>query len=311
MADIARQADAHAGTAPLMTLSTLFILAFAMKAAAFPVNFWLPASYHTPRIVVAALFGGLLTKVGVYALMRVMVMLFPLQREELSLLLAISAALTMVLGVMGALAQADIRRIFGFIVVSGIGIMLAGLAIGTVTALAGTIFYAAHSMLAMAALYILAGTMRRIAGSNDLTKIAGLYALAPALAAAALILVLAVAGLPPGSGLWPKVYLVRAALDEGYWWLALAILASGLLTTLALGRVFTLGFWRPATDATSLSFVDADMRVAYAALAILLAPILAMGLWPEPFLQVAQRAAEGLIDPVAYVGGVFPSEVAQ
>lgn len=311
MADIALKAPALAGEAPLMTLATVYLAAFGMKAAAFPLNAWLPASYHTPRIVVSALFGAILTKIGIYSLLRTLVLLFPEQGAELSGLIAWVAALTVMLGVMGALAQADIRRIFGFIVVSGIGIMLAGLAIGTVTALAGTIFYAAHSMLAMAALYILAGTMRRIAGSNDLTKIAGLYALAPALAAAGLILVLAVAGLPPGSGLWPKVYLVRAALDEGYWWLALAILASGLLTTLALGRVFTLGFWRPATDATSLSFVDADMRVAYAALAILLVPILAMGLWPEPFLQVAQRAAEGLIDPVAYIGGVFPSEVAQ
>jgi MFS family permease len=113
MADIASRRSELRGTAPLMTLVTLFLLAFAMKAAAFPVNFWLPASYHTPRLVVSALFAGLLTKVGIYALLRILGMLFPVEREELSLIIAIVAALTMVLGVMGALAQNDIRRVDG------------------------------------------------------------------------------------------------------------------------------------------------------------------------------------------------------
>jgi multicomponent Na+:H+ antiporter subunit D len=173
MADIARQADAHAGTAPLMTLSTLFILAFAMKAAAFPVNFWLPASYHTPRIVVAALFGGLLTKVGVYALMRVMVMLFPLQREELSLLLAISAALTMVIGALGALAQSDLRRMAGFAVIAGIGNVMAGVAIGGILGVGGAILYALHSIVAMTALYLLVGEAARLGGSWSLQTLGG------------------------------------------------------------------------------------------------------------------------------------------
>ena len=105
MADIAARAGALEGTAPLMTLVCLFAFAFAMKAAAFPVNFWLPASYHTPRIVVSALFAGLLTKVGIYALIRVCIMLFPVQRAELGLVVAIVAALTMITGALGALAQ--------------------------------------------------------------------------------------------------------------------------------------------------------------------------------------------------------------
>jgi len=157
MADIARQANDYRGTAPLMTLSALFILAFAMKAAAFPVNFWLPASYHTPRIVVSALFGGLLTKVGVYALMRVMVMLFPVEREQLSLLLAIIAALTMVIGALGALAQSDLRRMAGFAVIAGIGNIIAGVAIGGVPGVSGAILYSLHSIIVMTALYLLTG----------------------------------------------------------------------------------------------------------------------------------------------------------
>src|SRR5690606_32205795 len=149
---IAVKAGELRGTAPLTTLATLYLLAFGMKAAAFPVNFWLPASYHTPRIVTAALFGSVLTKIGIYALLRTLVMLFPPERALLSGLIAWVAAATMILGVMGALAQTDIRRMMGFVVISGIGVMMAGLALGTPEAVAGTILYTFHSMLLMAAL---------------------------------------------------------------------------------------------------------------------------------------------------------------
>lgn len=134
MADIAAKAGDLRGTAPLMTLASLFLLAFGMKAAAFPVNFWLPAAYHTPRIVVSALFAGLLTKVGIYALIRVMVMLLPMERQELSPVIALAAAATIVVGALGALAENDIRRLFGYVVISGIGNMLAGVALGALAA---------------------------------------------------------------------------------------------------------------------------------------------------------------------------------
>ena len=112
--------------APLTTIAALFLLAFGMKAAAFPVNFWLPASYHAPRIVTSALFGGLLTKVGVYALLRTLVMLFPVERLALSRRDRLGGGATMILGALGALAQSDIRRMLGFLVISGIGVMLSG-----------------------------------------------------------------------------------------------------------------------------------------------------------------------------------------
>jgi multicomponent Na+:H+ antiporter subunit D len=123
--------------------------------------------------VVSALFAGLLTKVGIYALLRILGMLFPIEREELSFIIAIAAALTMVLGVMGALAQNDIRRSLGFLVVSGIGVMMAGLALGSPAGLSGAIFYAAHSMVVMTALYFAIGIGARLGGSFMLTPRAG------------------------------------------------------------------------------------------------------------------------------------------
>ena len=110
MAEIAVKAAAFEGNGTLLTIGALYLVAFSMKAAAFPLNFWLPASYHTPRFVVSALFAGLLTKVGIYALMRVQLMLFPPERVGLGILIAWVAGLTMMAGALGALAQSDLRR---------------------------------------------------------------------------------------------------------------------------------------------------------------------------------------------------------
>ncbi|HEU4986154.1 MAG TPA: Na+/H+ antiporter subunit D [Rhizobiaceae bacterium] len=304
MADIAVKAGELRGTAPLTTLATLYLLAFGMKAAAFPVNFWLPASYHTPRIVTAALFGSVLTKIGIYALLRTLVMLFPPERALLSGLIAWVAAATMILGVMGALAQTDIRRMMGFVVISGIGVMMAGLALGTPEAVAGTILYTFHSMLLMAALYLLAGVMNEAGGSYSLREVSGLYRSHPLLAGGAFVLVLATAGLPPASGLWPKVLLVKASLDVGNGWLAFAILASGLLTTIALGRFFLLAFWRQGAEEAAEGEVPV---LGYVVLAALTLPVLVIGVYPEPFIRIAENAASGLIDPSIYIGTVFPA----
>lgn len=312
MADIARKAPELRGIAPLMTLATLYLVAFGMKAAAFPLNFWLPASYHTPRIVVAALFAGLLTKVGIYALLRTLVMLFPPERTALSGIIIWLAIGTMLIGILGALAQSDVRRLLGFVVVSGIGFMLAGIGLGDPAGLAGTVVYAVHSMLVMTALYLLAGLMRRAGDGYSLNSLAGLYRTDPLMAAVALLLVFAAAGLPPGSGLWPKVMLVQASLGMGVWWLALAILITGLLTTLALGRVFVLAFWRAREEADEETERDRESnRGAYAAVLVICVPIVLIGIWPEPLIGAAQVAVDGLLNPATYVGAVFPVEAIQ
>ena len=312
MADIAVKASELRGTAPLMTLVTLYLLAFAMKAAAFPVNFWLPASYHTPRIAVSALFGGLLTKVGVYALLRILGMLFPFEREELSFIIAIVAALTMILGVVGALAQNDIRRAMGFLVISGIGVMMAGLALGSPAGLSGAILYAAHSMVVMTALYFAVGIGGRLGGSFELTTAGGLYARNAFVAGLTLVLFLSVAGLPPFSGLWPKIMLVKASLDIGAWWLAGAILVTGFLTTITVGRIWALAYWRPAPGGEGDEAVIPKLSMgATAALAGLALVTILAGIWPEPLIALSQDAALGLLDPSAYVLSVFPAEASQ
>jgi multicomponent Na+:H+ antiporter subunit D len=303
MADIAGKTATGGTGLPLMTLAALYLLAFGMKAAAFPVNFWLPASYHTPRTVVSALFAGLLTKVGVYALLRTLVMLFPLEREELSFVIALAGAATMVVGTLGALAQSDIRRLLGYVVISGIGVMLAGVSLGSPGGVGGAIFYALHSMVVMTALYMAAGLAGRLAGSFDLNRLGGLYGRSALFSTLSLVLFFAVSGLPPFSGFWPKVMVAKAAMDIGAWWLAAIVFLTGFLTTIALGRVFALAYWRPAAGPMPDAAIQASALVP---LAVLTALTVAFGLFPDLLLSTVQHAAQGLADPRAYIGSVFP-----
>lgn len=309
MADIATKAPEMSDKAPLITLVSLFVLAFGMKAAAFPVNFWLPASYHTPRVVVSALFAGLLTKVGVYALMRIVLLLFPAERDVLAMMIALVAAATMLLGAVGALAQTDFRRLLGYLVVSGIGIMFAGIALASPGGLSGTVFYAVHSMVVMTALYLASGLAARVSGGFSIALTGGIYRSHVALAGMTLMLFFAVSGLPPFSGFWPKVVLVKASLDVGAWWLATAILLSGFLTTIAVGRVWLLTYWRnaPAEESAVAAPAPISVFVDYLPLTMLTAIVVILGVFPQQILELSQIAAEQLLNPVGYIRSVFPA----
>lgn len=310
MADIARKAPALSGTgAPLSGIALLFLLAFGAKAAVFPLQFWLPASYPTTTPLTAALFGGLLTKVGIYAMLKVVVMLMPAASAAWAGLVSAAAILTMLFGALGALAQDDIRRTAGFVVIAGVGTMLAGIAAGDRTGLAGATLYAVQSMAAMSAVFMLAGAVGR-AGGVSLGGLGGLSRRSTLLAGCALLLALTIAGLPPGSGLWPKVLLVESSLAAGRPFLAAAILASSFVLIVALGRVFVLAFWRPAPPGTGAAD-RADERIAVTApLLVLVAVGLGLGLWPEPFVQAAFGAADGLMDPSRFIDVVFPQGAA-
>jgi multicomponent Na+:H+ antiporter subunit D len=255
----------------------------------------------------------MLTKVGVYALIRTMVMLLPVERGELGPLIAVVAAATMIAGTLGALAQTDIRRLLGYIVVSGIGNILAGVALGTPGGIAGAIVYALHSMVLMTALYLAAGQAARLGGSYSLTNLGGLYRRHGWFAGLSLVLFFAASGLPPFSGFWPKVILVKASLDAGSGWLAGIILLSGFLTTIAFGRVFLLAYWRPLAPAGSIAAPTARLPgiewQAAVPLSLLTALVVGFGLFPEPLLHAAGLAAAGLADPAAYLHSVFPEGI--
>lgn len=287
-------------------VAALFLLAFGIKAAAFPLFFWLPASYHTPPVPVAALFAGLLTKVGVYALVRVLTLVFDRDPGLTGPLVLGVAALTMVTGVLGAMAQTDVRKVLSFHIVSQIGYMLMGLGLGTRLAIAGTVFYVLHHIVVKANLFLVAGVMRRIGGSFSLDRLGGLLARSPLLAAAFLVPALSLAGLPPLSGFWAKYLLVRAGLDAGHGTIVAVALVVSLLTLFSMTKIWAEGFWKPAPEAVDAPPLSAAERLS------LLGPVLALGaitvaigLGAGALFRFADAAAAQLLDPDLYVRAVL------
>ncbi|MBZ8133108.1 Na+/H+ antiporter subunit D [Afifella sp. IM 167] len=313
MADIALRLREPTGDLPMKTIAMLYILGFGMKAAAFPLAFWLPASYHTPSPAAGAIFAGLLTKVGAYALMRTMIMLMPAEHQVYADMLSWLAIGTILLGSFGAMAESDLRRMLGYIVISGIGIIFAGIALGSQGGLSGAILYAIHSMLVMTALYFAAGIAAHLGGSQELRHLGGLYGASPLLAGLMLALVFSAAALPPFSGFWAKVVVVQAALADQRWLLAGVVLSASAFTALAAGRAFAHAFWRGgplgtpdgAEKAVPGELSPFDQRVLYGPIIALAGLTLVIGLYPAPFLRLAEAGAAGLLDPTPYFNAVF------
>ncbi|MEL6773250.1 MAG: proton-conducting transporter membrane subunit [Pseudomonadota bacterium] len=245
MADLGVKLAGRMDETAVLGAAGLLMFAFAAKAALFPVFFWLPASYHTPAFATSALFSALLTKVGVYALLRVFTLVFEVDNPVVSGALIGAAAITIALGALGAAAQDDIRRVFSFHIVSQIGVMTLGLALATPLALAGAVFYFLHHIPAMMGMFLLGGIVARETGSERLDRIGGLWSAGPWLGVLFLIPMLSLIGIPPLSGFWAKFFMIRASFEDGAFLLGGLILVASLLTFLYLGRVFVAAFWQP------------------------------------------------------------------
>ncbi len=309
MADILRAAPS-ANPAAMTGVASLLLLAFGMKAAAFPVNAWLPASYHTPPAVISALLAGLLTKVGVYALLRALVAILPGSRDVLEPVLASIAIATLVIAPLGAIAETNLRRAIGFVVIGGIGAVLAGIALPSQSGVAGAGAYIFHAILTMTALYLVAGLVERGTGQMDSRRMGGLYAASAPLSILFLVLVLAAAGVPPFLGFWPKLLLLEAGLGAGGWrggLLVGALVVNAVLTLIAGSRLWAHIFWRAAPGAfpeNPVAVGNGEWRLRYGAAGLLVGAIAAAGLWPNFLFEVAITGAADILNPARYVAAV-------
>jgi len=305
MADLATRLPTLAGEPAITGVALLFLIAFGIKAAMFPLFAWLPASYHTAPIAVSAIFAGLLTKVGVYALIRVFTLLFQADDGAIQTVLAVAAGLTMLTGVLGAAVQWDVRRILSFHIISQIGYMLLGLAIYTPLAIAGAVFYVVHHIIVKANLFLLAGAIEKAGGSFDLCRNGGLMRKAPWLAILFLVPAMSLAGLPPLSGFWAKFLVINASLQAEHFWLAGVALLVGALTLYSMSKIWTEAFWkaRPAQDTPAPT-----ARLGFATvapIAVLAAITVSIGFMADPLVTFAEASAGQLLDPSPYVQTVL------
>ena len=322
MAEISERTAALTGDQAKMftAVSTVMLIVFAMKAATFPLIFWLPDAYPIVPQGVSGYFAGLLTKVGVYSMLRVFVMVFRQDGADFVLqIVLILSGFTMLMGVLGAMCQWDIRKILSWHIISQVGYMVMGIGLVGVAvrnadgsidaaatdavktaAIAGTIFYIVHHIVVKSCLFLVGGIAERVAGTQELKKMGGVLDLAPGVAGLFLVASFSLAGMPPFSGFLSKFVLIKAGLKgEAFIVVAVAIITS-FFTLYSMTKIWSYAFWGKAKLAA-----PASPRWSYRALmaptGALVAFTIIMGLFAQPFMALAERAAADVKDPKNYI----------
>ena len=303
-----------------LVLHLMLLLAFSIKAAVFPLSFWLPDSYPTAPAPVTAVFAGLLTKVGIYAIIRTETQIF--RDNDVNTLLLIVALATMIVGVLGAVAQAELKRILSFTLVSHVGYLVFGIAIATPLALGATIYYMVHHIIVQTTLFLAVGLVERRAGSTSILKVKGLMKAAPVIAVLFFIPAINLGGLPPFSGFIGKFALFDAAAEVGtplMYTLIVGGVVTSLLTLYALMRAWNLAFWREDDDHADEQSVErieylgaapaATMqtgrrvipRIMTATTAGMVAVTVALTVFAGPLYQLCASIGDALQEPVVLV----------
>lgn len=316
MADLAVQLADGERQALTTALAMLFLVAFGIKAAIFPLYFWLPASYHTPPVVISALFAALLTKVGVYALLRVFTLIFTQDVGLTHTLILVLSGFTMVTGVLGAIAQIELRRLFSFLIICEIGFLLMGLGLFTPLAIAGSIYFMIHAIISMSALFLFSGVAARIFRTFSLKQMGGLYAASPMLSIVFLVPALGLAGMPPMAGFFAKVTLLQAAVAEESYAILIIALVVSLLVLVAISRVWAEAFWKnppeervPIIERPQPLGVQGKWRLSLLVPVVVLSALtLILGLAAEPVLALATEAGDQLMNPNGYIQAVLGTQ---
>lgn len=325
IADIARKMDSVPADVQVV-IHVMLITAFGIKAAVFPLSFWLPDSYPTAPAPVTAVFAGLLTKVGVYAIIRTETVLFA--DSNVNVYLLVISLCTMLVGILGAVAQADIKRLLSFTLVSHIGYMIFGIALGTVEGLAATIYYVVHHITVQATLFLAAGLIERRGGTASVLRLGGLLKASPVIAVLFFVPALNLGGIPPFSGFIGKLALFDAGARVGDP-LVYVLIGAGALTSLltlyALMRAWSLAFWRPKEAVedhsspltshleelpgrTDVQERRANPRTMIGATTGMVVVSVALTVFAGPLYGIAERAAGPVYGSDDYVQIVFPGE---
>ncbi|WP_445678143.1 Na+/H+ antiporter subunit D [Psychrobacillus sp. FSL H8-0484] len=303
MADISVKI-AEIGPSGIVTvIAVLFLIVFGIKGGIFPLFFWLPGSYAAPPVPVLALFGSLLTKVGVYAIMRTYTLFFTTDTGFTHELLMIVSILTIIVGSIGALAYFDVKQIIIYNIVIAVGVILFGASIMNENGMMGSVFYLIHDILIKGALFLLIGIIISITGTSDLRKMGGLMKRYPVLAWSYLIAAFGLAGIPPLSGFVGKLLIVQGGFEDELLWQSIFILASSLIVLLSAIRIFIYAFWG---EEKGEHLINAKKyRHLLAPTITLVGLTVLFGIGAEYLVPFMTDATTVLLDPSVYVDAVF------
>ncbi|MFA9558820.1 Na+/H+ antiporter subunit D [Evansella sp. AB-rgal1] len=288
----------------LTVIAILFLIVFGLKGALVPLHFWLPNSYFVPPTAVAALLGGLLTKVGVYSIMRTYTLVFTHNQDFTLNIVLILAGLTMFFGVLGAVSKFDFKRILAIHIVSQVGYMIMGLGIGTSLAIAGSIYIIGHNMIVKTALFLFCGTTEKVTGTTNLKKMSGLLKTHPYLGWLFFAAAISLAGIPPMSGFFSKFALVLAGLEEQRYFIVFVSLVVGLLTLFSMIKIFMYVFWgSPSLTPEEVKKTKIG-KLLLPGIPLVIISFL-MGVLAEPLFILLEAAANQMLDPSIYINSVL------
>ncbi|RZJ76266.1 MAG: Na+/H+ antiporter subunit D [Flavobacterium sp.] len=286
-----------------------FLIGFGIKSAVFPLYFWLPSSYHTPPSAVAAIFGGLLTKLGLYAMFRMFTLVFE-PTDFIKLMFVIIAVLTIITGAFGAIIKSNIRRLFSYLIICHIGFVIGGLGLYTKVAITGAVFYLIHDIIVKTNLFLISGLIRQLRGTMDMDRLGGIYDEYPKLSLLIAIVLFSLVGIPPLSGFWPKIYLMEAAVaTDNYLYIAAIILGS-FVTLYVIAKLWAKVFWKTASEDAVIQDNFSSLKLHKKALLVVPVGLLAVcslyiGLNAESIINVSSRIAGELLDPSLYIKAVL------
>jgi multicomponent Na+:H+ antiporter subunit D len=287
----------------LTTIGVLLFFVFGTKAALFPLYYWLPRPYIVPNPVVSALFGALLTKVGIYSILRVFTLIFVHRMDITHEAFIWIAGLSMIFGVVGALSTNNIKLIIAYNIIPAIGFIIMGIGIYNQDALSGSIYYLVHDMIIKSALFLLVGVISYVAGTSDLRKMKGLIHDYPVLGWLLFISAFVLAGIPPFSGFIGKLLLLKGALSSEAIAITIIALLSSLLILYSVMKIFIRGFWGEKDD--SLQRTKKPSMGAIIPIICLLAVSVFLGIGAEFVYPAIDGIAEYLLDPEIYIDSVL------
>lgn len=297
----------EAGQPGIITvIAVLFLIVFGLKGGIFPLYFWLPGSYYAPPAAVMAIFGALLTKVGVYSIMRTYTLFFYHDIGFTHHLLSVLAMLTIVVGIIGAIAYWDLKRIIIYNIIVAVGVIVFGVSVMTPDSLTGSVFYLIHDMIIKAALFFLIGIMIVITGTSNLRKISGLIKTHPGLGWSFFIAALALAGIPPLSGFVGKLLIVQGGFIAGHYWGTGLVLLSSLFVLFSVMKIFINGFW-----GSPRAYNNGDpipIKVLMIAPVMLVGISVLYGAASEFVFPYISQAAETLANPEIYIDAVLKED---
>lgn len=311
MADLAIKIPEIENSGLINVTASLFLVAFGIKSAVFPLYFWLPASYHTPPPAVAAIFGGLLTKVGVYAMVRTFTLIF-IGDDFLSIVLSVMAALTILSGALGAMVHRHLGKIFGYLIICHIGFMMAGVGMMTELAIAGTVFYLVHDIIVKTNLFMVSGIILKINGTQNIKELGGMYKSFPLLSLLMAIPLFSLVGIPPLSGFWAKLFFIQGGLESEEYILISFIVLGSFLTLWVIAKVWSEVFWKKGINlpkkAIGKYFHEMSQREKWTLiLPVVFLSIISLyiGLGADNIITLSQRIASELMNPSAYIESVM------